>query len=85
VKDAKLSEAESFKIVSLADAKTKRAFYVELLSLVQADNTHGSTEVAIIKEIQTKLDLSDAFAKEAATWLTDYLAISQKGYALVAG
>lgn len=77
-----LSEEESFKIAGNASEQVKKSIYMELLSLVKAD-THGEPEEAYMKKVQSRLGLSGAYRAEAEVWLTDYLAIVQKGYSLI--
>jgi hypothetical protein len=71
--------------VAALDDKGKRSFYVDLLSLVMADNSVAPQEKACMKEIQEKLGLSDDFVDEAEAWLTEYLVIAAKGYGLIGG
>jgi uncharacterized membrane protein YebE (DUF533 family) len=79
---AALPEAESFKVAAAAAPNKKRAFYVELFSLVAADGVDAKEKVCM-KEIQTKLGLADAFVTEAEDWLAGYLESMRKGFALV--
>jgi uncharacterized membrane protein YebE (DUF533 family) len=81
----KLPESEAFKIAAALDNKGKRSFYVELLSLVMADNSVAPQEKNCMKEIQGKLGLPDNFVNEAEVWLTEYLALVARGYGLIEG
>jgi tellurite resistance protein len=82
---AKISEKEAFDILAAANAKVKRAFYVELLSLTIADGSQDPKEKACMKEIQGKAGLADSYVKEAEDWLSEYLGVAQKGYKLIEG
>jgi len=80
-----LTEDESLNILASSKRHVKRGIYIELLSIAIADGTVDASEEAYIKKIQSKLDLSDVFAKNAGKWIDTYFRLLEKGINLARG